>query len=217
MQPINKTSVRSAVLGLILAATIIEFGRTTLGTFCIVDGESMCPTLNPGDVVQAKISYVKARGDVVIITDDSGSNAVKRIVGLPGETVTVYRGHVYVNGQRLFEPYLDQDSCTFKNNQKNEPAAVWHLDADQYFVLGDNRCGSCDSRHYGPLRRSEIHGVVDLPKNAPEPAFLEIMLSESGEVIHKKHYRQTSHRTRPPLARNTSRIRLLSSSATPGR
>ncbi len=217
MQLINKTSIRSAVLGLILAAAIIEFGRTTLGTFCVVDGESMCPTLNPGDVVQARISYVKARGDVVIITDDSGSNAVKRIVGLPGEAVSVYKGHVYVNGQQLLEPYLDQDACTFKNNQKNEPVAVWHLDADQYFVMGDNRCGSCDSRHYGPLRRSEIHGVVGLPKNAPEPAFLEIMLSESGEVIHKKHYRQTSPRTRPPLARDTSRIKLLSSSAATGR
>jgi signal peptidase I len=210
MQPIKKTRVRSAVLGLILAATIIEFGRTSIGTFCIVDGESMCPTLNPGDVVQARVSYVKARGDVVIITDDSGSDAVKRIVGLPGEVVTIYGGEVYVNGRRLLEPYLDQGGCTFKNNQKNEPAAVWRLAADEYFVLGDNRYGSGDSRHYGPIRRSEIHGVVDLPENAPGPAFLEIMLSESGELIQNKHYRQTSNRNRTLVARRTSRSKLRS-------
>ncbi len=210
MQPIKRTSIRSAVLGLILAALLVQFGRTTLGTFCIVDGKSMYPTLNPGDVVQAKVSYVKGRGDVVILTDDSGSEAIKRIVGLPGEVVAIYGGQVYVNGRRLLEPYLDEEASTFKNNQKNEPVAVWHLAADQFFVMGDNRFWSCDSRHYGPIRRSEIHGLVELPKNAPEPAFLEIMLAGSGELIQKKHSRQTPDPNRFLAARRTSRSQLRS-------
>ena len=189
MRPINKTSIRSAVLVLILAGVIIEFGRSTFGKFCVVDGYSMCPTLNPDDVVQAKASYVKVRGDVVIVTDDGGDLAVKRIVGLPGEAVTIYRGHVYVNGQRLLEPYLGKGTFTFKNNPRNQRAEVWRLNADQYFVLGDNRCESRDSRHYGPLQRRDVHGVVNLPENSPEPALLEIVLSKSGQVTHHKHYR----------------------------
>src|SRR5262245_18438007 len=120
MRSINKTSLLRAVLALILGAVIIQFGRSAFGTFGIVDGESMSPTLNPNDVVQAKASFVKARGDVVTVTDDGGGRAIKRIVGLPGETVTLYGGHVYVNGQRLFEPYLDKGTYTFKYNPRNE-------------------------------------------------------------------------------------------------
>ncbi len=88
-------------------------------------------------------------------------------MGLPGEAVTLYQGEVYINGRRLFEPYLLEASSTFRNNQKNEPAATWRLTADQYFVMGDHRYGSCDSRHYGPIQRREIHGVVELPENSP--------------------------------------------------
>lgn len=205
MKLILKTNIRSAVLGLMLAAAIVGFGRTHFGTFCVVDGKSMCPTLNGGDVVQAKVSFVKMRGDVVILTDDSGREAIKRIVGLPGEVVTIYEGEVYINGQRLFEPYLDEPTSTFKNNQKNEPAAVWQLEADQYFVMGDNRFWSCDSRHYGPIRRGEIHGVVNLPANAPGPAFLEIMLSDSGKVIHNERCHQSPNRNRTLVARRTVR------------
>jgi len=144
----------------------------------------------------------------VILTDDSGSDAIKRIVGLPGEVVTLYGGEVYINGRRLFEPYLDLDTRTLKNNQKNEPAAVWRLGADQYFVMGDNRFWSCDSRHYGPVRRSEIHGVVDVPENAPEPALLEIKLSESRKLVQNKHHRHTSNRDQILLARHASRSKL---------
>ncbi len=205
MRPINKTSIRSAVLVLILAGVIIEFGRSAFGKFCVVDGYSMSPTLNPDDVVQAKASYVKVRGDVVIVTDDGGDLAIKRIVGLPGEVVTIYRGHVYVNGQRLLEPYLAGGTFTFKSNPRNQRAEVWHLDADQYFVLGDNRYESRDSRHYGPLQRSDVHGVVHLPENSPEPGFLEIKLSESGQVTHYKHYRSNHHASwNRNLTRNNS-------------
>lgn len=204
MQPIQKTQIRSAVLGAILAVVIIQFGRTTLGKFCIVDGKSMWPTLNPGDVVQAKAYYVKARGDVVILTDDSGCEAVKRIVGLPGEAVTIYGGEVYVNGRRLFEPYLEERACTFKNNQKNESPGVWHLADDQYFVMGDNRYGSCDSRHYGPVRQSAIHGIVNLPTNALAPVFLDITYSGPGCSIPDKPDRETLRQNQTLEARQTS-------------
>jgi signal peptidase I len=212
MQPTIKTSVRTAILGLILAAAVIEFGRTTFGTFCIVDGESMCPTLNSGDVIQAKVLYVKTRGDVVTLTDDSGGDAVKRIIGLPGESLTLYGGEVYVNGRRLFEPYLEQDTRTLKNNQKNEPAADWQLAADEYFVMGDNRHGSWDSRHYGPVRQSEIHGVVAVPENAPGPAILDIRLSDSGRLVQSQRDHPTSHRSPTLAARRQSRSGLRSSS-----
>lgn len=208
MQPTRQTRVRTAVLGLMLAVAVIVFGRTTFGTFCIVDGDSMSPTLNPGDVVQAKVLYVITRGDVVTLTDDSGLDAIKRVIGLPDEVVTIYGGEVYVNGRRLLEPYLERDTRTLRNNQKNEPAVVWHLAAGEYFVMGDNRYGSWDSRHYGPIRRSEIHGVVAVAENAPGPVMLETKLPELGERVQHYPERPIPNRDRSLLARRPSRSSL---------
>lgn len=186
MKPLNKTSVRQVFLALVLAGMIIEFKRSTLGTLGVVDGPSMYPTFNSDDVVQADPEFSEThRGDVAIITDGDGQRAIKRLIGLPGETVTIYRGFVYINGQRLSEPYLGKHTYTFNSNQRDQRAFVWHLDADQYFVLGDNRDESHDSRYYGPLRKNQLHGMVYLPANAPGPAFCDFMLSESGKVMRK--------------------------------
>jgi signal peptidase I len=80
---------------------------------------------------------------------------VKRIVGLPGETVNVTDGGaVKVDGRRLPEPYL-------RGRPDSEPIpGTWQVAADHYFVLGDNRPQSCDSRVYGPIERDSIIGRV---------------------------------------------------------
>jgi signal peptidase I len=184
----NHTGFRRLVLPLILMAVGIEFVRSGLGTFSVINGSSMCPTFKPSDVVQAKTLYGESqRGDVVIITDNQNERAIKRIIGLPGETVTVYRGFVYIDCQRLSEPYLPKRTYTFKSSPEDERAICWQLKANQYFLMGDNRSESCDSRNYGPVERHQINRVVKLPENSPKPGFCELMLSETGKVMPVKY------------------------------
>ncbi len=80
---------------------------------------------------------------------------VKRVIGVPGDTVEVIEGAVHVNGEPLAEPYLDAELCRLM--QERAPIT---LGRDEYFVLGDNRDHSSDSRRVGPLRRREIRGRV---------------------------------------------------------
>jgi signal peptidase I len=125
------------------------------------------------------------RGDIVIVTDDRNEEVIKRIVGLPGETVTLFRGFVYINRQRLAEPYLAKLTYTFKRDQDNEAAVSWQLAGDEYFVLGDNRLHSADSRHYGPVPRHRLQRAVDTPENSFRPTLSDLVLLENGRVVHQ--------------------------------
>ena len=173
---------RSLALLLLMVFTV-QFFRREVGTFSVVEGVSMYPTFLPNDVVQARTLYTELqRGDVVIVADHQGGEMIKRIIGMPGETVTLHRGFVYINQQRLSEPYLPKFTYTFKRDQSNERAISWQLKNEEYFVLGDNRLHSADSRHYGPLARHQIHRIVDAPVTA-RPELESIMLLEDGEVL----------------------------------
>lgn len=195
---------RRYLLGLFLCLLALQFLRSNVGTFSIVDGLSMYPTFRPNDVVQAKTLYTEVqRGDVVIVTDNQGEEVIKRIVGLPGETLTLYRGFVFINRQQLDEPYLPKFTYTYKPNQLDESAARWHLNDDQYFVLGDNRLYSADSRLYGPVGRHQILRVVTSPPNAARPRFSNIWLSSSGHVfrgIGDEHTAAPSHASGAPAS-----------------
>lgn len=127
-----------------------------------ISGESMLPTLRPGDrAVFSVRAYRKGnpeRGDIVLIRPPNapGRLDVKRIVGLPGETVTVAGGAVAINGQRLEEPYLKGPLG------QAGPNGDWKPDADAYVVLSDNReaPGVVDSRAYGVVPRGNIIGKL---------------------------------------------------------
>ena len=83
-----------------------------------------------------------------------GGTYLKRVIGLPGETVSEKNGFFYVDGRKLAEPYLDLYS-------RDSVTATWpRLAAEQYFVMGDNRLASCDSRTWGPVPRSSFIGPV---------------------------------------------------------
>lgn len=182
----DQRSRRIALLTVVMALCV-GLARFSLGKYSVVDGMSMYPTFGPNDVVHARtLNQELTRGDVVIVRDDQDEEVIKRIIGLPGETVTLYRGFVYIDRRRLLEPYLPKFTYTFKRNQLNEHAASWQLAADQYFVLGDNRMYSADSRHYGPIKRDQIDRMVEVPANATRPVLSDITLSENGKVISGK-------------------------------
>jgi signal peptidase I len=148
---------------LLVAAVVIAFIiKTLLFQAFYIPSESMVPTLEKGDrVLVNKLSYRlhdPHRGDIVVFSapesakSDGIDDLVKRIVGLPGETIEGRGGHIYINGKRLAEPYLhDVQSRTFGPE---------HVPADSYFMLGDNRPYSKDSTFFGPIKRSKIVGRV---------------------------------------------------------
>jgi signal peptidase I len=116
-------------------------------------------------VIAASIVYdfrSPARGDIVVFTapdlaktrcQESGT-FVKRIIGLPGERVSERNGFVYVDGRRLAEPYLDP-------SHRDHVTRTWpRVPAHAYFMMGDNRANSCDSRDWGTVPRSNLIGPV---------------------------------------------------------
>lgn len=121
-----------------------------------VEGDTMAPALNDGDKILIEREPEKLeRGDIVVFLypHDPVKSYIKRIVGLPNETVEIREGKVFVNGQHLPEPYVDPEL-----DQDRRNVAELRLDADSYYVVGDNRDNSADSRIWGPLHRKFIYG-----------------------------------------------------------
>src|SRR5262249_26250751 len=111
---------------------------------------------------------------------DGGSTyAIKRIVGLPGETVHIWRGYVYINGRILIEPYVPKRTYTFPRKR----LAVFKLGEDQYFVLGDNRSSSADSPIYGPVDRKQLKKRVSLPDTAQRARFGPFIVQPYGTIL----------------------------------
>jgi signal peptidase I len=166
------------------AALIVgmTLGRHLLGCFCIVKGSSMYPTLAEGSLVHAEtISDPLLRGDVVVMDDGGKNYAIKRIVGLPGETVYIWRGYVYINGRILLEPYVPRRMYTFPRQR----LAVFRLGEEQFFVLGDNRPCSADSRLYGPVERKQIKRRVTLPETVQRARFGPFVVQPYGTILRQ--------------------------------
>ena len=138
-------------------------GRVFIGAVYVVEGASMEPTYPPGThLYGAPISTALERGQVVLLDDGKEDYAVKRIIGLPGETVQLWRGRVFINRQMLVEPYLPKHTYTYPMEQMRR-GATCILGEDEYFVMGDNRTCSSDSRAYGPVERKQIKRRVPWP------------------------------------------------------
>jgi len=128
-----------------------------------VVGLSMAPTLEDTQMCLLNRWVLHFRAphysEVVVIRDPTDSSlAVKRVVALPGDSVLVKNGALFVNGKELQEPYLPSGTRTFARPMVREQAFNCH--AGEYFLLGDNRNLSLDSRVYGPISRRNILGLV---------------------------------------------------------
>ena len=156
--------VLEMVVYILIVAALTWLLVTFVGQRTVVSGRSMNPTLENGDnLITDKISYRFSdpkRYDIVVFPfeDENGKrNFIKRIIGLPGETVQIKDGEVYINGELLGETY-GKEKMDYAG-RASEPIT---LGDDEYFVLGDNRNNSEDSRHasVGNVKRSYIEGKV---------------------------------------------------------
>ncbi len=161
-EPANKpTSVRDFFVELlqvvIVALAIIIPVRYFFIKPFYVKGASMEPTFFDHEyLVIDEISYrfkEPVRGDIIVFRypRDPKQYFIKRIIGLPGETVQITGNHVFINGDQIDENYLDASTKTVGE-------IVVTLQPDEYFVLGDNRSFSLDSRSFGPLPRQYVVG-----------------------------------------------------------
>ena len=149
-------TLRMSVAAAVAVVLGVGAGRVFVGSVYVVEGTSMAPTYSPGThLYGAPISTALERCDVVLVDDAHEDYAVKRIIGLPGETVQLWRGRVFINRQMLVEPYLPAHTYTYPTDQARR-GATFELGEDEYFVLGDNRLYSADSRSYGAVKRSQI-------------------------------------------------------------
>ncbi len=146
--------LREIVETIVLTVLIFAVINTFTGRFR-VEGPSMMPNLHQGQyLIINKIVYKLGspeRGDIVVFHHprDTGRDLIKRIIGLPGETVEIRQGEVHVNGFLLEEPYVFHQAAYSDRRE---------LGPDDYFVLGDNRPNSDDSHNWGVLHRDEIVG-----------------------------------------------------------
>lgn len=145
------------IIETILLAAVIWLAVNFATARYVVDGQSMEPNLHTGQfLIVSRLVYkfgAPQRGDIIVF-DFPGNPAddyVKRVIGLPGDTVTIQAGQIFINGNRLDEPYLPDERMLPTQGR-------WVVPEESYFVLGDNRAHSSDSRSWGMLPQDAIIG-----------------------------------------------------------
>lgn len=139
----------------ILIIVVILLIRTYIATPIRVNGTSMYPTLKQNEIMILNKIGLKSgidRFDIVVVKTDN-NRIIKRVIGLPGESVMYEDGKLYINGKYVEDSYSLSETKDFDNIVLKE---------DEYFVLGDNREVSKDSRMIGPVKKEQILGKTRL-------------------------------------------------------
>lgn len=121
-----------------------------------IEGTAMLPAFRDGDkIIMRAVSGDLQRGEVIMFRypKDEKRTYFKRVIGLPGETIEIKTGVIYINGSPVDEPYLDQEYNHVKPSFPPE-----QIPSDHYFVMGDNRDNSSDSRSWGTVDKRLIVG-----------------------------------------------------------
>lgn len=167
-----KAWLRELIEAILPALVIVLVVNIFLAQATRVEGQSMEPNLhNNQRLIIEKITYrfhSPSRGDIVVIRRPQPEPLIKRVIGLPGETVEIRDGKVFINGEPLDEPYLDQPTLG------TMPPRL--VPEEHVFVLGDNRNASNDSRAFGMVSFDDIIGRAWLRYWPP---------AESGLILNK--------------------------------
>lgn len=148
--------------GIVIFLLIILLLHFFIATIFVVDGASMEPNFHDNEFILVnKISYLIStpkRGDPIIIRfpgDPDHKKYIKRVIALPGETIEIRDTKVYINNKKLDEYYLAPNTPTYPDLKKT-------LAAEEYFLMGDNRTNSSDSRVWGPCPKKDIIGNANM-------------------------------------------------------
>lgn len=146
--------IKSVIIGFIVTCIVLTFVRIS-----VVNGHSMDTTLADSQrLVVSRMSYLMSspkRGDIVIASSDKleVDYIIKRVIGVPGDTIELKNNEFYINGKKLQEDYI-------KEPMKNNDDEKWVLGKNEYFLCGDNRNNSLDSRVIGSITKKQIFGKV---------------------------------------------------------
>jgi signal peptidase I len=160
--------LKALAIAVIIAIVI----RSFIFTNYIVEGQSMMPTLQDGNrLIVNKIDYditKPHRFDIIVFHATPTDDYVKRVIGLPGDTIEYKNDVLYINGKKVDEPYLKPykeqlvSGLLTENFTLKEITGVERVPKGKVFVMGDNRRNSVDSRRFGFVDMNQIVGKVDL-------------------------------------------------------
>lgn len=154
--------LKAIVIALILVFVIRHF----LFAPVIVDGESMIPTLEHGDrLIVNKVAYSigePERFDIIVFHAPAGKDYIKRVIGLPGDEIEFSEDSLYVNGEEIDEPFLNQLKEEYDGGRLTNDFEAITVPDDHLFVLGDNRRHSRDSRDIGTIHKDEVIGKANI-------------------------------------------------------
>ncbi|NJP36374.1 signal peptidase I [Alkalicoccus luteus] len=152
----------------VLCVLVLVSVRLFLYSPAVVDGDSMEPSLrNENRMLISHVGYVfndPERFDIVVFTADDDRHYVKRVIGLPGDTIWYEGSSLIVNGTIVAEPFLSGSKPETQSGER------FTVPADHVYVLGDNRLNSYDSRHIGSVPVAQISGKAELIFWPPESA-----------------------------------------------
>ena len=136
------------VIPYIVIVVVVVLIRTFIITPVRVDGDSMKNTLKNGDILLLyKLSSID-RFDIIVLDEEKDTEKIiKRVIGLPGETVAIKKGKIYINDKVIDDEYAYGETSDYNKVTLRD---------DEYFILGDNRLISKDSRYFGPIKDNEI-------------------------------------------------------------